>query len=233
MMSSQFQEELQQILPQHGFSLEPVQFDQFVTYWRELKRWNSRMNLTSIRTDREIIIKHFLDSLSVLQCFDIKPGDSVIDIGTGAGFPGLPLKIYIPDIELILVEPSLKKVSFLRFLISQLSRSCRQSNTSSSWAPPRIVAQRAEECTTKGQHITAYDWVLTRYVASIEDSAAYCLPLLKSNGTWVAYKAPDVHRELQQATPKLQSLGGRDQSIVNSHIPKLNRTYVAIRQGVC
>ena len=231
-MSSQFREELQQTLLQHGFPLEPVQLDQFVTYWRELKRWNSRMNLTSIRTDREIIIKHFLDSLSVLQCFDIKSGDSVIDIGTGAGFPGLPLKIYIPDIELILVEPSLKKVSFLRFLISQLSRS-RQLNTSSSWENPRIVAQRAEECTTKGQHITAYDWVLTRYVASIEDSAAYCLPLLKPNGTWVAYKSPDVQHEIQQATSKLQSLGGRGQSIVNSHILKLNRTYVAIQQGVC
>ena len=232
MMSSQFREELQQTLLRHGFPLEPVQLDQFVIYWRELKRWNARMNLTSIRTDREIIIKHFLDSLSVLQCFDINPGDSVIDIGTGAGFPGLPIKIYIPDIKLVLVEPSSKKVSFLRFLISQLSRSC-QSNTSGSWENPRIVAQRAEEYTTNSQHITAYDWVLTRYVASIENSAVYCLPLLKPNGTWVAYKSPDVQHEIQQATPKLQSLGGRDQSIVNSHIPTLNRTYVAIRQGVC
>ena len=232
MISSQFRSALEQVFLQHGFPLEPAQVDQFVTYWRELKLWNSRMNLTSIRTDREIIVKHFLDSLSVLQCFDIKPGDSVIDIGTGAGFPGLPIKIYIPDIKLILVEPSLKKVSFLRFLISQLSRN-RQSNTSSSWENPRIVAQRAEECTTNNQHITAYDWVLTRYVASLEDSVAYCLPLLKPNGTWVAYKSPDVHHELQQAAPKLQSLGGRDQSIVNSHIPKLNRAYVAIRQGVC
>ena len=232
MISSQFREELQQIFPQHGFPLEPVQLDQFVTYWRELKRWNSRMNLTSIRTDRESIIKHFLDSLSVLQYFDVKSGDSIIDIGTGAGFPGLPIKIYIPDIKLVLVEPSLKKVSFLRFLISQLSRNC-QSNTSRSWENPRIVAQRAEECTTNGQHITAYDWVLTRYVASLEDSVTYCFPLLKPNGTWVAYKSPDVQHEIQQATPKLQSLGSRDQSIVNSHIPKLNRTYVAIRQGVC
>ena len=232
MISSQFRSALEQVFLQHGFPLEPAQVDQFVIYWRELKRWNARMNLTSIRGDQEIIVKHFLDSLSVLQCFDIKSGDSVIDIGTGAGFPGLPIKIYIPDIKLILVEPSSKKVSFLRFLISQLSRNC-QSNTSSSWEPPRIVAQRAEECATKGQHTTAYDWVLTRYVASLEDSIVYCLPLLKPNGTWVAYKSPDVHRELQQATPKLQSLGGRDQSIVNSHIPKLNRTYVAIRQGVC
>ena len=232
MMYSQFREELQQILLQYGFPLEPVQLDQFVIYWRELKRWNSRMNLTSIRGDREIIIKHFLDSLSVLQCFDIKPGDSVIDIGTGAGFPGLPIKIYIPDIKLVLVEPSSKKVSFLRFLISQLSRN-RQLNASSSWENPRIVGQRAEECTTNGQHITAYDWVLTRYVASIEDSVAYCLPLLKPNGTWVAYKSADVRHEIQQATLKLQSLGGRDQSIINSHIPMLNRTYVAIRQGVC
>ena len=231
MMSIQFREELQQTFLQYGFPLEPVQLDQFVIYWRELKRWNSRMNLTSIRGNQEIIVKHFLDSLSMLQCFDIKPGDSVIDIGTGAGFPGLPIKIYIPDIKLVLVEPLLKKASFLRFLISQLRRNC-QSNTSGSWENPRIVAQRAEECTTNNQHITTYDWVLTRYVASIEDSVAYCLPLLKPNGTWVAYKSPDVQHEIQQATPKLQSLGGRGEAIVNSRIPKLNRTYVAIRQGV-
>ena len=231
MMSNQFREELEQILLQHGFPLAPVQLDQFVTYWRELKHWNSRLNLTSIRGDQEIIVKHFLDSLSVLQCFDIKPGDLVIDIGTGAGFPGLPIKIYIPDIQLALVEPSSKKVSFLRFLISQLSRN-HQSATSRSWENPRIIAQRAEECILNGQHTTAYDWVLTRYVASIEDSAAYCLPLLKPNGTWVAYKSPDVQRETQRATPKLQSLGARNQFIINSPIPKLNRTYVAIRQGV-
>ena len=230
-MSSQFREELQQVLLQHGFPLDPVQLDQFATYWRELKHWNSRMNLTSIQEDQEIIVKHFLDSLSVLQCFDIKTGDSVIDIGTGAGFPGLPIKIYNPDIQLVLVEPSLKKVSFLRFLISQLSRN-HQSDTSSSWENPRIIAQRAEECITNSQHTTAYDWVLTRYVASIEESAAYCLPLLKPNGTWVAYKSPEVQCEIQQATPKLQSLGVENQSIINSHIPKLNRTYVAIKQGV-
>ena len=231
MMSSQFREELQQTLLQHGFPLEPVQLDQFVTYWNELKRWNSRMNLTSIRGDQEIIVKHFLDSLSVLQCFDIKPGDSVIDIGTGAGFPGLPIKIYIPGIKLVLVEPSLKKVSFLRFLTSQLSRN-RQPNASGSWENPRIIAQRAEECITHSQHINAYDWVLTRYVASLADSTAYCLPLLKPNGMWVAYKSPDAQHEIQQATPKLQSLGVRGEAIVNNHIPKLNRTYVAIRQGV-
>ena len=230
-MSSQFREELQQTLLQHGFPLEPVQLDQFVIYWRELKRWNSRMNLTSIRTDQEIIVKHFLDSLSVLQYFDIKPGDSVIDIGTGAGFPGLPIKIYIPDIKLVLVEPSSKKASFLRFLSSQLSRSY-QSDTTSAWENPRIVAQRAEECATNDQHVTAYDWVLTRYVASIEDSAIYCLPLLKPNGMWVAYKSPDVQHEIQQATPKIQSLGARGGVIINSRIPELNRTYVTIQQGV-
>jgi 16S rRNA (guanine527-N7)-methyltransferase len=77
--------------------------------------------------------------------------------------------------------------------------------------------------------MNAYDWILTRYVASLGDSAAYCLPLLNQNGTWVAYKSPDVQPEIQRATPKLQSLGGKVQSIINSHIPKLNRTYVAIR----
>ena len=221
-----FRHLLEQIFLRHGFPLTDLQLNQFVTYWLELKRWNSRVNLTSIRDDREIIVKHFLDSLSVLQHFCISSGDSVIDIGTGAGFPGLPIKIYLPDVQLVLVESSLKKVSFLRFLISQLSRNVG-SNTSGSWKNLRIISQRAEEC--QSQHINAYDWVLTRYVASLGDSAAYCLPLLKRNGTWVAYKSPDVQPEIQRATPKLQSLGGRVHSIINSHIPKLNRTYVALR----
>jgi 16S rRNA (guanine527-N7)-methyltransferase len=220
----EFRDLLKQTLLQHGFPLGPVQLDQFVTYWLELKRWNSQLNLTSICADREIIMKHFLDSLSVLRHFSIKLGDSVIDIGTGAGFPGIPIKIYIPGVQLVLLESSSKKASFLRFLISQLSRNA-QSNAAASWTHVRIITQRAEECTEQN----AYDWVLTRYVASLEDSLTYCLPLLKRDGTWIAYKSCNVEPEIQSVTPKLRSLGGHVQSVINSHIPELNRTYVAIR----
>ncbi|MBI1929281.1 16S rRNA (guanine(527)-N(7))-methyltransferase RsmG, partial [Candidatus Poribacteria bacterium] len=203
MNANEFHNLLERTLLQHGFPLTDLQIDQFVAYWAELKRWNSRINLTSIRDDREIIVKHFLDSLGVLHHFSIKPGDSVIDIGTGAGFPGIPIKIYIPDIQLVLVESSFKKVSFLRFLVSQLNPRVVKSNSDPSagsgqvlslslvrpWTEVCVIAQRAEEYARQVQHTYAYDWVLTRYIASLEDSVAYCIPLLKSNGTWIAYKS--------------------------------------------
>jgi 16S rRNA (guanine527-N7)-methyltransferase len=235
--ANDFRQLLRQTLFQHGFPLTDLQVEQFTMYWTELKRWNLRMNLTAIRDDREIIVKHFLDSLSALHYFSIQPGDSVIDIGTGAGFPGIPIKIYIPDVRLALVESSLKKVSFLRFLVSQLRESeAPAERRSKFWTNVCVIAQRAEECAAQNQHQKAYDWVLTRYVASLEDSMAYCLPLLKPNGTWIAYKLGNVQlrSELGEATPKLQLLGGKVQSIIHSHIAKLNRTYVAIRiNDVC
>ena len=228
---------LDRILRQHGFSLNPLQQQQFATYWSELKRWNAQINLTAIRDDHEIIIKHFLDALSVMHHFSIKAGDRVIDIGTGAGFPGIPLKIYIPDIQLTLVESSSKKGSFLRFLISKLNSVEEHSGPRRRWSTDhandgsgvRVIIQRAEECAKHPQHIKAYDWVLTRYLASLANSVGYCLPLLKTDGTWVAYKSCDVQAEIQAAMPQLQSAGGRVESIFKSHIAELNRTYLAIR----
>ena len=223
---------LERIFRKHGFSLNPLQQQQFATYWSELKRWNSQINLTAIRNDQEIIIKHFLDALGVLHHFSIKAGDAVIDIGTGAGFPGIPLKIYIPDIQLTLVESSSKKGSFLRFLISRLNSVGEHPGTRLSWSGGhshvRVIIQRAEECAKQPQHIKAYDWVLTRYLASLANSVSYCLPLLKTDGTWIAYKSCDVQAEIQAATPQLQSVGGKVESISKSHIAELNRTYLAI-----
>ena len=229
MNSDGFRNLLIQTFFQHGFPLTDLQVNQYITYWTQLKRWNSRINLTSIRDDYGIIVKHFLDSLSVLHCFPIKPCDSVIDIGTGAGFPGVPIKIRLPKIRLVLVESSLKKVSFLHFLIAQLRRDA-QSNTSTTWENVHVIGERAEECVEQSQHANAYDWVLTRYVASLEDSITYCLPLLKPDGTWILYKSRNVETEIQRAISKLQLLGGSIQSIFNSKIDELNRTYVAIRR---
>jgi 16S rRNA (guanine527-N7)-methyltransferase len=221
----EFRDRLDDTLALHGFRLTPAQLDQFVIYWRELKRWNSRMNLTSINDDAEIIVKHFLDSLSVLHHFSIASGDAVIDIGTGAGFPGLPIRIYETGIRLALVESDRKKVSFLRFLSSRLNRESHLDPSNI-----RIVAQRAEACARQKEHIHAYDWALTRYVASLEDSITYCLPLLKPNGTWVAYKSPSVQPEILATNAKLKALGVNvELTVANCPIVELQRAYVAIR----
>lgn len=187
------------------------------------------MNLTSIRDDYGIIVKHFLDSLSVLHDFSINPRDSVIDVGTGAGFPGVPIKIILPELQLALVESSLKKVSFLHYLIAQLRRDA-QSDDAATWEDICVIGERAEECAEMSQHASAYDWVLTRYVASLADSLAYCLPLLKPDGTWIAYKPRNVETEIRSAKSKLQLFNGGIQSIINCQIDELNRTYVAIRR---
>jgi 16S rRNA (guanine527-N7)-methyltransferase len=217
-----FRHFLEQTFHRHGLPLTHNQQEQFVTYWRELQRWNSRVNLTSIRDDREIVLKHFLDSVGVLQHFPIEAGDSVVDIGSGAGFPGLPLKICAPDIKLTLVESSSKKASFIQFLVSQL-------NVTSTGNDVGIAAQRAEAFAKQSENFAAYDWVLTRYVASLADSAAYCLPLLKCNGTWIAYKPREVEAEIREAGSRLQTFGGEVERVVESGISELNRTYVAIR----
>ncbi len=217
-----FRHLLEETFHRHGLPLTHDQQEQFVTYWQELQRWNSRINLTSIRDDRDIVFKHFLDSVGILKFFSIEAGDSVVDIGSGAGFPGIPLKIYAPDIKLTLVESSSKKASFIQFLVSQL-------NVTPAGEDISIVVQRAEAFAKRSENLGAYDWILTRYVASLADSAAYCLPLLKCNGTWIAYKPREVEAEIREAGSLLQSFGGEVERVVESGISELNRAYVAIR----
>ena len=217
-----FRHFLEETFHRHGLPLTHDQQEQFVTYWRELQRWNSRINLTSIRDDRDIVFKHFLDSVGILKFFSIEAGDSVVDIGSGAGFPGIPLKIYAPDVKLTLVESSSKKASFLQFVVSQL-------NVTPAGEDISIAAQRAEAFAKRSENLGAYDWVLTRYVASLADSAAYCMPLLTCKGTWIAYKPREVEAEIRDAGSRLQSFGGEVERVVDSGISELNRAYVAIR----
>ena len=204
----------------HGFPLTSYQVAQLKLYRAELLRWNKRINLTAITDNVEILHKHFLDSLRVLEYISLEAGDSVVDIGTGAGFPGVVLKIYVPDIRLTLVEASKKKVSFLKFLVSQLKLHQRVG--------VEILAERAEVCVQQARHIGAYDWVFTRYVATIQDSATYCLPLLKPTGKWIAYKAGEaaVETEINRSSAGLNRLGGRIETVFKDS--RFNRSYVVM-----
>ena len=198
------------------------QAEQFDRYRAELLRWNERINLTAITDENEIIHKHFLDSLSVLGHISLKSGDSVIDIGTGAGFPGIVLKIYVPDIRLTLVEASKKKGSFLKFLVSQLNLHQKLN--------VEVLTERAEVCARDPEHIGAYDWVFTRYVATIRDSAMYCMPFLKPTGRWVAYKSGQeiIATEIDDSETHLSTLGGSVETVFTN--PKSNRSYVVMRR---
>ena len=195
---------------------------QLIRYRDELLRWNASINLTAVTDDNEIIHKHFLDSLSILEYITLRDGDAVIDVGTGAGFPGVVLKIYVPGIRLTLIEASQKKASFLKFLIPQL-----QLHQTVNVA---VLAERAEVCAQQQTHAGAYDWVFTRYVATIADSAGYCLPLLKESGKWIAYKSGEetIRTEIDESTRRLNALGGTVETVITS--AKFNRSYVMVRR---
>ena len=223
---TEYKQDLKKTFNHYGFPLTAHQIAQFNLYRTELLRWNERINLTAITDDDEIVHKHFLDSLSVLEHISMKKGDAVIDIGTGAGFPGIVLKIYMPDIHLTLVEASKKKASFLKFLVSQLS--LHQSVNGHQRADVEIFAERAEVCSQQQKHIGAYDWVFTRYVAAIQDSAAYCMPLLKPTGKWVAYKSGEerVETEIDKSSMCLRALDGTVETVFKN--PKFNRSYIVM-----
>lgn len=219
-METQFCHQLEEVFNSNGFPLTPMQIEQLAVYRSELERWNTHINLTALRDDAEIIHKHFLDSVSVLEHCAIEDGHTVIDIGTGAGFPGIVLKIYIPNVHLTLVEASQKKVAFLKYLISQLGLD----------SSIQVLAERAEIYAESDVFVNTYDWVLTRYVASLVKSAAYCLPLLNATGKWIAYKSSEKDVEIRQSKDVLKELGGEIEGVYNSRVAQLNRCYIVVRR---
>ncbi len=217
-METHFRHQLEEVFNRYGFPLTTEQSEQLTMYRTELKRWNARINLTALHDDTEVIYKHFLDSVSVLEHFAIAEGQTVIDVGTGAGFPGVVLKLYVPNIYLTLVEASYKKVAFLKYLISQMGLD----------SSIQVFAERAEICAESDEFANAYDWVLTRYVASLEKSAKYCLPMLNTTGKWIAYKSDEIDAEINQCQESMQELGAVVEGVHTSRITQLNRTYVVV-----
>ncbi|MYF99495.1 16S rRNA (guanine(527)-N(7))-methyltransferase RsmG [Candidatus Poribacteria bacterium] len=217
-METYFRHQLEEVFNRYGFPLTTEQSEQLTIYRTELKRWNARINLTALHDDTEVIYKHFLDSVSVLEHFSIAEGQTVIDVGTGAGFPGVVLKIYVPNICLTLVEASYKKVAFLKYLISQMGLD----------SSIQVFAERAEICAESDEFVNAYDWVLTRYVASLEKSAKYCLPMLNTTGRWIAYKSGEIDTEINQCKESIHEFGAVVAGVYTSRITQLNRTYIVV-----
>ncbi len=164
-------------------------------YLKELLAWNKKFNLTRITDPEEVKVKHFEDSLALLQ-FNQLVDQSVIDIGTGAGFPGLPLKIACPNIKLTLVEATGKKVEFLKHIINLLGLT-----------DVRIITGRAEDIAKEERE--KYDLAVARAVAKLPVLAEYCLPFVKIGGQFVAYKENKVEAEVKKSRKAIEILGGR------------------------
>ncbi|MDI6703687.1 MAG: 16S rRNA (guanine(527)-N(7))-methyltransferase RsmG [bacterium] len=197
---------------------------QFFTYLEILKEWNKKMNLTGIKNPEDIIIKHFLDSLTCTKIYRFFKGERVIDIGTGAGFPGIPVKVYFPEINLTLLEANKKKSDFLKYIKSALKLDRVE-----------ILWGRAEEYGRKAGYRNGYDVVLSRAVSELRILIELCLPLLRKEGVFIALKGKEIGEEIEKAENAISILGGKVVGVNKIILPFINqvRNLVIIEKEKC
>lgn len=179
-----------------------------ITYEKELLEWNQKFNLTAIRDTESIRTKHFLDSFSCVLAWKVNPPASLIDVGTGAGFPGIPLKILYPNLHLTLVESVGKKAMFCQHIISVLGLEHVQ-----------VIKSRAEDVGQDPNHREKYDWAVARAVANLNVLSEYLLPLVKAGGTMLAQKGESGPAEAQSAEKSMKLLGGDLRELVKVNLP--------------
>ena len=177
-------------------------------YERELLEWNQKFNLTAIRDADSIRVKHFLDSLSCILAWKANPPHRLIDVGTGAGFPGIPLKILYPNMHLTLVESVGKKAMFCQHMISALGL-----------ADVNVIHKRAEDLGQQAEFRESYDWAVARAVANLNVLSEYLLPLVKVGGMMLAQKGESGPAEAQSAEAAMKLLGGKLKQLIPVNLP--------------
>lgn len=178
--------------------LKDREVNKFITYKEMLKEWNKKINITAITEDEEIDIKHFLDSLSALKSDVIEGKKKIIDIGTGGGFPGLPLKIVNDDLDVTLMDSLNKRIIFLKEVIDKLELKNVEA-----------IHGRAEELSITPKYREQYDICISRAVASLDTLSEYCIPFVKVGGYFIAMKGPDIEEELNSSLNAINKLGGK------------------------
>jgi len=191
-----------------GVDVSHETVERLLTFMKIMLEWNEKVNLTAITEEREVVIKHFLDSVTCLSTGYIKNGMAVIDVGTGAGFPGVPLKILKDDLKMTLLDSLNKRIIYLNDVAKKLN--LRNIN---------IVHSRAEEAGSSKDHREAYDIVLSRAVAAMNVLCEYCLPLAKVGGFFLCQKGPDIKDEMKEADSAIKILGGKVREVREYQLP--------------
>lgn len=176
--------------------LSHKQMDQFLCYYELLTEWNAFMNLTAITEFQEVVLKHFLDSLTLVKACKIE-SQNLIDVGTGAGFPGIPLKIVFPELKVTLLDSLNKRVHFLEEVIGKLGLGKIEA-----------IHGRAEDYARNSAYREKYDICVSRAVSNMTTLSEYCIPFVKQGGIFVSYKSEKLTEELKDAEKAIQLLGG-------------------------
>ncbi|MUG47882.1 16S rRNA (guanine(527)-N(7))-methyltransferase RsmG [Paenibacillus woosongensis] len=199
----QVQSEFQSMLRDHGIEVNAEQLTQFETYFKELVSWNEKMNLTGITEREQVYVKHFYDSISLAFHMNMRDIQSLADIGSGAGFPGIPLKICFPQLKLTIVDSLNKRIHFLQNIVDQLSLDGVE-----------LIHGRAEDIARKPQYRDQFDLVTARAVARMAVLNEFCLPFVKVGGVFAAMKGSDPREEVEEAARSMKVLNGK---LIGSH----------------
>jgi len=194
-----------------GIGLTPHQYEQFQVYYQELIDWNRRLNLTAITDYEEVQVRHFLDSLTVALALRQPPfkGMKLIDVGTGAGIPGIPLKLLLPDTNLVLLDATKKKANFLEHIVHKLGLN-----------DVEIVVERAEEIAHRPEYRQRFDLVLSRAVAGLSTLVELTLPFCAIGGRFIAQKKGNIEAEVQAAQRAISLMGGKMTDVKRIELPE-------------
>ena len=202
-----------------GLEYNEKKHKQFMRYKELIKEWNEKVNLTAIKDDEGIVKKHFIDSMKVFKFDQLKAAKSVIDIGTGGGFPGIPMKIIKPEINIVLLDSLNKRIKFLDEVIKELQLE-----------GIKAIHGRAEDFAQEVQYRGKFDVAVSRAVANLTVLSEFCIPYVKVGGYFVAMKGPAVEEEIKQSKNAIRMLGGRIEHIEKVQIEDsdLNHNLVII-----
>lgn len=214
-------EQLKRKAEELGIFLTDYQLGQFHKYYEMLIEKNKVMNLTAITEWEEVVDKHFIDSISLVKAVDLTGKKYVLDLGCGAGFPGIPLKIVFPEMKIVLLDSLNKRILFLQDVIRELQLKDVEA-----------LHGRAEDYAKKSEYREQFDYCVSRAVANLTTLSEYCLPYVKVGGKFISYKSGKVKEELTEIKKAMFLLGGKVEEVISFSLPEtdIERNFVVIQK---